>query len=138
MKKQYKTFTKVTKEILDDIKVGDLVKVNNWMRPLKVRAVSENYFVMAAKYFGKWNYSVCEKKPWDGFRRNAMVGGMFHVGTDGWLFGSPVFPEGYDFDNAELSQKYIDTFELPEHNRDHAFISVRRAVPIHKISIKEV
>jgi hypothetical protein len=140
MKSEYRNFTDVTKEILDNIKVGDLIKVNDWNKPLKVRAVSENYFVMASRMFGKWDYSVCEKKVWIGIKHNSMVGGKFHVGTDGWLFGSPVWYEfncnGYDFDNTEASQAYISAFELPRSHREHAFISPRNAVPIFSISIK--
>ena len=130
----------ITKEVLNSIKVGDLVKVNDWKRPLRVRAVSEDYFVMAVRMLGKWDYSVCEKKPWCGTRHNAMTGGMFHVGTDAWIFGSPIWHEfgckGYDFDNPEASQAYVNTFELPEGNREHAFISPRRAVPIRSLYIK--
>lgn len=140
MKKEYEIFTEISKEVLDNIKVGDLIKVNDWNKPIRVRAVSENYFVMANNMFGKWDYSVCEKKPWNGTRYNSMIGGMFHVGTDGWIFGSPVWNQfgcdGYDFNNLEASQEYINTFELPEDDRERAFISPRNAVPISKICIK--
>lgn len=30
MNKQYKHYTDVTREILDTIKIGDLIKINNW------------------------------------------------------------------------------------------------------------
>lgn len=136
----YIKYEHVTKELLDTIKVGDLIKVNGWKKPLRVRAVSDNYFVIASKMFDKWDYSVCEKKPWGGIRYNSMIGGMFHIGTDGWIFGSPIWNQfgckGYDFDNLEVSQEYINTFELPKDDREHAFISPRNAVPINNISIK--
>ena len=45
--KDYKIFINITKEVLDSVKPGDLVKVNDWKKPLKVIAVSDNYFVMA-------------------------------------------------------------------------------------------
>lgn len=138
--KDYKIFINITKEVLDSVKPGDLVKVNDWKKPLKVIAVSDNYFVMARKLFGEWEYSVCEKKPWGGIRYNAMIGGKFHVGTDGWVFGSPTWIdfdcEEYDFDNLEASQAYINSFELSEDNRDHSIISPRNAVPIASIYIK--
>ena len=140
MKNDYKIFTEITKEILDTVKVGNLIKVNDWKKPLKVIAVSENYFVMARKVFGEWEYSVCEKKPWGGIRHNAMIGGKFHIGTDGWVFGSPTWLdfkcEGYDFGNAEASQAYINSFELPEGDMGHSFISPRNAVRIARICIK--
>lgn len=137
----YREFTDITKELLDSIEVGDLIKVNDWKRPLRVKAVSENYFVMARKMFDAWNYSVCEKKPWNGIRHNLMIGGMFHIGTDTWIFGSPVWYKhgcnGYDFDDLKATQEYINTFELPENDGDHATISPRNAVPIRKIYIKK-
>lgn len=138
--RDYKVFTNITKEVLDSVKPGDLIKVNDWKKPLKVIAVSENYFVMARKLFDKWEYSVCEKKPWNGIRHNAMIGGKFHVGTDSWVFGSPTWLdfdcEGYDFDNLEASQAYIKSFELPEGDIGHSCISPRNAVPIASIYIK--
>lgn len=89
MKKEYVHYTDITREILDTIKVGDLVKINDWTKPLRVKAVSENYFVMVSNLFGKPMYSVCSKLPWKGVRHNAMTGGMFHCGADNWIFGSP-------------------------------------------------
>lgn len=53
MKKEYVHYTDITREILDTIKVGDLVKINDWTKPLRVKAVSENYFVMVSNLFGK-------------------------------------------------------------------------------------
>lgn len=32
MNKQYKHYTDVTREILDTIKIGDLIKINNWKK----------------------------------------------------------------------------------------------------------
>ena len=63
MKNGYEQHTTITKELLDGIKVGDLIKVNDWKKPLRVKGVSDNYFVMATKQFGDTIYSVCEKKP---------------------------------------------------------------------------
>lgn len=124
-----KTYDEITKELLDQIEVGDLVKVNDWKKPLRVKAVSENYFVMATKAFGETIYAVCEKKPWGGIRYNAMRGGMFHVGTDSWIFG---WTEGYDFDNPEIADRYLQSFEEGESE-----ISPRNAVPIFTIQIKK-
>ena len=133
---QYKRYAgpEVTKELLDSIEVGDLIRVNSWNRSLRVRGVSKDYFVMAQPMFGKWDYSVCEKKPWPGVHYNQMIGGMFHVGTDWWVFGAP---EGYQFNNQEATDNYLRTFELPEQDCDHAELSVRRSVPIYEIYIKK-
>lgn len=129
----YKIYTEITKELLDSVREGDLIKVNDWTAPYKVMGVSENYFVMQRYNFGKLWYSVCEKKPWPGIRHNAMRGGMFHVSTDNWIFGSPVFFEGeYDFTNKEKTDAYLQTFE-----RGEAALSERRGYPITQIAIKK-
>ena len=138
----YEKFTNITKELLDSVCVGDLIRINDWKKPLRVKGVSKDYFVMATKQFGKCVYSVCEKKPWKGTRHNSMVGGMFHVGTDGWVFGSPIWLDfnedgKYDFDNPEATKAYLDSFELPEGEEEHSFISPRRAVPIETLYIKK-
>lgn len=125
---EYKTYDEITKELLDGIVVGDLVKVNDWKKPLRVKAVSENYFVMATKAFGKTIYSVCEKKRWDGIMYSAMRGGMFHVGRDSWIFG---WLGGYDFDNPKTANKYLQSFE-----RGKSELSPRSAIPIYEIHIK--
>ena len=41
MNKEYTHYRNITREILDTIKVGDLVKINDWTKPLRVKAVSE-------------------------------------------------------------------------------------------------
>lgn len=134
MKNNYIHYDNVTKEILDTIKVGDLIRVNDWKRPMRVKAVSENYFVMTQKQFGNTYYSVCSKLPWDGIRYNNMVGGMFHCGPDYWLFGSPTsidYENLYEFENEEANKKYLQEFEDGE-----SFISERRAIAIYDLYIK--
>lgn len=131
MKKLYEQYTEITKELLDSIRVGDLVKVNDWKKPLRVKGVSDNYFVMATKQFGDTVYSVCEKKPWGGVRHNEMTGGMFHVGRDSWIFGWFGFDEGYDFENAEKTAEYLQSFESEESE-----ISCRNAIPIWLLQLK--
>ena len=122
MKAEYKHYTEITKEILDNIKVGMLVKINNWKRPMKVVGVSENYFCMIQKVCGKICYSVCEKKAWGGIRHNAMQGGMFHCGTDNMIF-----------DDEEQIKDYLQAFESEEIE-----LSVRNGVPIFDLYVKYV
>lgn len=134
MSKQYTHYTNVTKEILDTIKVGDLIKINNWKRPMRVKAVSKNYFVMTQKVCGNTCYSVCEKLPWGGIRYNSMVGGMFHCGTDNWVFGSPLsisYTNLYAFENEEANQAYLQGFENNENE-----LSVRSSVAIYDLYVK--
>lgn len=129
--KNYEKHVEITKELLDTIKVGDLIKINDWGKPLRVKGVSENYFVMATKQFGDTIYSVCEKKKWDGTRYNSMRGGMFHCACDNWVFGWSGFKGDYDFDNEELTAAYLDTFEKGESS-----ISPRSAIAIETLYIK--
>lgn len=132
MKKEYIHYNNVTREILDTIKVGDLIKVNDWKKPMRVKAVSENYFVMTQKQFGSTYYSVCSKLPWDGIRYNAMRGGMFHCGPDSWIFGAPIDYENlYKFDNEDANKAYLQTFEDGESE-----ISGRRSIAIYDLYVK--
>lgn len=129
----YDVHEEITRELLDKIKVGDMVKCNDWGRPMRVKGVSENYFVMAASHFGKTIYSICEKKPWDGIRYNHMRGGMFHIGTDNWIFGWGGWdPDGgYDFDDEKMTAKYLESLEM-----GLTELSQRRSVPLTSIAIK--
>ena len=134
MKTEYIHYSNVTRKDLDTIKVGDLVKVNDWTRPMRVKAVSDNYFVMTQKQFGKTYYSICSKLPWDGARYNAMRGGMFHCGPDSWIFGSPVsidYENVYQFENEEANKAYLKEFEDGE-----AWISERRGIAIYDLYVK--
>lgn len=134
MKTEYIHYSNVTRKDLDTIKVGDLVKVNDWTRPMRVKAVSDNYFVMTQKQFGKTYYSVCSKLSWDGARYNAMRGGMFHCGPDSWIFGSPVsidYENVYQFENEEANKAYLKEFEDGE-----AWISERGGIAIYDLYVK--
>jgi len=128
----YVEYKAVTKELLDFIRVGDRVKVNDWKAGYEVRGVSANYFVMA-RTFGKHDhYSVCEKKPWEGVGHNAMRGGMFHVGTDFWCFGAPISCDNlYRFANADATAEYLGLFE-----DGVSQLSCRTSVPIKRLYIK--
>lgn len=134
MKKQYIHYTNVTKDILDIIKVGDLIKVNGWKRPMRVKAVSKNYFVMTQNQFGNKYYSVCSKLPWGGIRYNSMVGGMFHCSTDSFLFGCPLsinYPNLYEFENEEANRQYLQAFEDGEYE-----LSERKGIAIFDLYVK--
>lgn len=129
MKKEYKHYANITKEILDLVEVGNLVKVNDWKKPMRVVGVSENYFCMIQKNFGQIWYSVCEKKPWGGIRYNAMRGGMFHCGTDNMVFGYANFD--YAFDDEKQIVDYLQAFEDRKIE-----LSCRRAMPIYNLYVK--
>ncbi|MEG0898335.1 MAG: hypothetical protein RSF40_01315 [Oscillospiraceae bacterium] len=135
----YKTYDEITKEVLDTVSVGDLIKVNDWKKPMRVVGVSENYFVMIEKLFGRTFYSVCEKITLpDGYLHNDMQGGKFHCSTDNMIFG--YVPKDfdmengkqYDFDNEDWVKEYLQAFENKEIE-----LSVRTGVAIKTIEIKK-
>ena len=116
------------------VKVGDLIKVNDWHQPMKVKCVSANYFVMTANRFGKIYYSVVSKKPWNGVKYNGMVGGMYHCGTDNWVFGSPLTTECeklYEFNDELYNKLYLEDFEKGECELSH-----RTSIAIFDLYIK--
>lgn len=120
----------ITKEILDTVVVGNLIKVNDWKKPMRVKGVSENYFVMVRNNFGQLRYSVCEKKPWGGIRHNQMVGGKFHCGVDNMIFGWIGFD--YKFEDQEQINRYLQAFES-----DEIELSVRGTIPIQRLEVKQ-
>ena len=107
MGKEYITIVRPTKEDLDKIKVGDLVKCNDWVKPLTVRAVSDNYFIMSRNHFGKPLYSICEKNP-STFSRNYIVESYPTIGTDFWVFGK------FDYLDQEDINKCVAELESGE------------------------
>lgn len=129
MNAKYISYPEVTKEVLDTIKVGDLIKVNGWQKPMRVKGVSENYAVMIQKNFEGTHYSVIAKKPRAAGQHNAMRQGCFHCGKDDYIFGAAEFQ--YRFDDAEAVAKYLDEFETGE-----THLSERSAIPILTIHIK--
>lgn len=137
MNSVYKRYSKsqITKEILDQIQIGDLVKINDWDKPLRVKGVSENYFVMAQDLHDiekPLEYSVFSKIPFQGigYGRDGKIQGDYFCGPDFWLFGDIDF--NYKFDNQESIQKYLNKFETGE-----AEISMRNSVAVYSIQIKK-
>lgn len=126
----YIAYTEVTKEVLDQIEIGDLIKVNDWTKPMRVKGVSNNYAVMIQKQFKDTYYSVIEKKPSDASDYNRLRLGCFHCGKDDYIFGSAYF--NYKFDDAAAVALYLEEFESGKTR-----LSVRNAIPILKIHIKK-
>ena len=126
---KYEAYTEITKEVLDKVQVGDLVKINDWKAPYRCKGVSENYFVVTRNAFGNVYYSICEKNPWPGIKHNAMTGGMFHISTDDLVFG---WSGGYNFDDQDNMREYLQALEAGEIG-----LSERRGCPVTYIAIKK-
>ena len=116
----YETISAITNKLLDSVRRGDLIKCNDWKSPLRVKASTENFFVMARPCFGKVLYSVCEKRP--------SPNGKFWIGPDDRIFGSI---HGYEWKTEKDALKYLDEFERGEHK-----LSGRRSSELVQISIK--
>lgn len=117
----------ITKEILGSIKIGDYIRCNDWKRAMKVYGVSDNYFVMARKAFGKFLYSVCDKKGYLPFDKEPR---KFQVGPDNMIFGF-LHDNAYEFDNAEFVKDYLEAFENEE-----CELSMRRSCILRRLEIK--
>lgn len=124
MENKYITYSNPTKEILDTVQVGDLIKCNYWTKPLRVQAVSENFFIMTRNHFGQCMYSICSKNPSD-FSRNYIREGYPIIGLDNYVFGK------FDYFNAEEIKQAIEELESGKME-----VSVRSSCALFSISIK--
>ena len=131
--KQYEIYEKpnITKELLNTIKVGDFIKVNTWKRPMKVIAVSENFFIMWKKHFDTWAYSICEKNK-RGYAYNMLYrpnrgfdDDEFVCGPDNYVFGH------YDYSIPEDCEEALKELESGEME-----VSQRRCWGISKLQVK--
>lgn len=120
---------KITRKILDSIKIGDYIRCNDWKRAMRVYGISENYFVAARKAFGKWIYSVCEKVPFKGIGYNSLVGGYFSIGVDNRIFGF-LHEHAYEFDNEKFLKDYMGAFESGQ-----CELSMRRSCTLHRLEV---
>lgn len=120
----YVKYANPDKGVLDTVRVGDLIKCNYWTAPLRVKAVSENYFIMVRNCFGKALYSICDKRP-SGFSRNYIKEGKPTIGLDYYIFGK------FDYLNQEDIEAAIAELESGEME-----LSVRKSCALDTIYIK--
>ena len=130
---QYEIYdkTNITKELLNTIKVGDFIKVNTWKRPMKVIAVSENFFIMWRKHFDTFMYSICEKNK-RGYAHNMFYrpkcgfdDDEFVCGPDNYVFGK------YDYNDVDECREALVDLESGEME-----VSQRRGWGIWHLEIK--
>lgn len=140
-KVRFNKYTEVTKELLNSIKIGDLIKINNWKTPLIVRGISDNYIVMSDK--DNCEYSVIEKKPCE-YSYNKLIKGTFSASKDDCSFGfidskfdfESENMKQYRFDDKEWINEYLNAFEK---GRDNSGISLssRSGISIKTILISK-
>lgn len=121
---QYRVYEdqEITKEILDSVEVGDYVKINDWKRPLIVKAVSQNYFIASMPCFESWLYSIFDKST----NLNKHNNGKFVAAPDN-------FRGKHDY--SKESECEIALVELEKGMLE---LSQRREASISKIQIKKM
>ena len=119
----YRDYDTITSEVLDTVKVGDKVRINDWKMPLTVKGISEHFFVMERNAFRHPLYSVVDKR-------------NLFAGPDNKIFGHPLtitHKDLYRFFDGEVTAQYLEDFE-----NGNVEVSQRRGVRIESISIGEV
>lgn len=91
--------SKITKEVLDQIQVGDYVRCNGWKKPMIVVAVNDTHFIMIKNHFKTFVYSICEKLP-STTTRNCYHKGKFRIGPDN-AYGA------YDYTNLKECEEAL-------------------------------
>ena len=107
MKQEYNTYTEITQKLLDGLKIGDMVRINDWKQSIPVCGVSKHYIVMAVRQFGNWRCAVIQKEPWAGYDRDnyAWLVGRYVCRTHG-LPGTM-----FDLDDPSEVKKYLKNLE---------------------------
>ncbi|MBC8546089.1 hypothetical protein H8711_03960 [Clostridiaceae bacterium NSJ-31] len=107
MKQEYNTYTEITQKLLDGLKIGDMVRINDWKQSIPVCGVSKHYIVMAARQFGNWRCVVIQKETWAGYDRDtyAWLVGRYVCRTHG-LPGTM-----FDLDDPSEVKKYLKNLE---------------------------
>lgn len=124
----------INKSVLDSIEVGDLVKVNDWIKPMRVKFVTENGFAMTQKNFRDTYYSIFPKRTYEE-EVNPEERGMYRCGADNWICGSDLcndYEKLYEFENPEASAAYFRAFGDGETD-----LSMRKSIAVFKLYIKK-
>lgn len=120
----------ITKELLDTIKVGDKVRINNWRAYFDVVAVSKNYFIMTRPVKDTFLYSICEKNK-RGYEHNLCYQPKCGFSSDEFVCGADDHWCKYDYskkNELKLAIKELEEGELK--------VSTKRGLGIKKIYIK--
>lgn len=130
--KTYSVYEKpnITKELLNTIKVGDLIKINTWKKPMRVVGVSENYFIMRHKLFNDTYYSICEKNK-RGYEHNMCYRPSSGFMADEFVCGHDDHYGAYNYCNDEEVLRALDALEKGELG-----VTTRYGLGIYHIEIK--
>ena len=144
---RFKKYDNPNKEILDLIKVGNIIRINERVQPYLVTGVSENFIVaIYLRDKGKefYTYTVINKNPakWDW---NKVEKDKPYCGPDnsnGCYFGDTDKFEGnyYALEDEKWLKGYLNAFEEGLANKQKASpleVSVRHGLAIRRIRIKD-
>ncbi len=128
MKKEFKWIKNPTPEQLNQIKVGNIVRINNYKNVMKVQAVSEHYFIMTDINDSNC-YSICEKIALAsiGYDHQFCKVGYCSIGPDNY-YGR------YNYENISECEKALSQFESD--NDDTGMRLSRYCVSLMKIGVK--
>lgn len=101
---------KITRDLLNGIKVGDFIKINTWKRPFTVTAVSDNYFIMCKPHFNTYAYSICEKNK-RGYEHNLIYRPHCGFKSDEFICGPDNYFTRYDYFDFQECQKALKDLE---------------------------
>ena len=105
---------KPTKELVEHIKPGDIIWVNNWKSPFCVKCVSKNYFIATSEDDGERIYTICSKNPFNGQGHSSVKSGDFYCGPANCSIEKFFWQKRknlYDFSDKNLNRKYLDALE---------------------------
>lgn len=122
MVNKYAIYNNPTKEILDTILVGDLVKCNDWGHSMRVVAVNPDYFIVVRKMFKTYAYSICHKAPAD-FSWVSIEEGRPYIGPDDRVFGIVDYEK-----DPEKALEYLKDGTMG--------VSMRHGVTLDRIEVK--
>ena len=133
MQKRYEVYEKpnITQEVINSIQIGDLIKVNDWGRPMRVRAVGNTHFIMTTSFFGKPYYSICEKFIRGG-QHNTVYRPKCGYYNDEFVCG----PSNQIFSSYEYSNEEDINLALKALENEEMEVSTRYGLGIHKLQIK--
>lgn len=111
--------------IINSIKIGDKLSINDWNAKYTVCGISEHYILA---HYGR-HYTIISRKPIDsiGYNYNGVRHGDYVCAPDWWIFG---YMNGYYFTDEEWVKEYmtsLETGETEQSQKKHApiwFISV--------------
>jgi len=114
--------------LLNSLKLGDKLAINDWKAKYTVCGISQNYILA---HYGQ-HYTIIQRTPMpDGYCYNGVRGGDIRCAPDWWIFGwmSDKWDD-YQFNNEEWVKDYLYSLESGETE-----MSQKRHAPVWFLSV---